>query len=73
MGTLINVLKGFNMLIQDLAIPQNLKQKYAKGGILELYPPQIECVDKGMLDGKNLLVAIPTASGKTLVAEMAMH
>jgi helicase len=26
-----------------------------------------------MFNGKNLLVAIPTASGKTLVAEMAMH
>ena len=26
-----------------------------------------------MLDRKNLLMAIPTASGKTLVAEMAMH
>ena len=28
---------------------------------------------KGSLTGKNLLVAIPTASGKTLIAEMAMH
>jgi helicase len=26
-----------------------------------------------MLEGKNLLVSIPTASGKTLIAEMAMH
>ena len=26
-----------------------------------------------MLEGKNLLVSIPTASGKTLLAEMAMH
>ncbi len=73
LGTAINVLKGCNMLIQDLPIPQNLKQKYATGGILELYPPQIDCVDKGLLDGNNLLVAIPTASGKTLIAEMAMH
>ena len=42
-------------------------------GILELYPPQVTCIEKGLLDGKNLLVAIPTASGKTLIAEMAMH
>jgi len=61
------------MLIQDLAIPTNLKQRYAKAGISELYPPQAECVEKGILTGKNALVAIPTASGKTLVAEMAMH
>jgi len=61
------------MLIRDLAIPTNLKQHYARSGISELYPPQADCVEKGILSGKNLLVAIPTASGKTLVAEMAMH
>ncbi len=61
------------MLIQDLAIPTNLKQRYTKAGISELYPPQAECVEKGILAGKNALVAIPTASGKTLIAEMAMH
>ena len=43
------------------------------GGFQRLYPPQIDCVDRGLLEGKNLLVAIPTASGKTLIAEMAMH
>jgi helicase len=61
------------MLIKDLAIPAYLKQRYAEAGISELYPPQAECVDKGILEGKNMLVAIPTASGKTLIAEMAMH
>jgi helicase len=61
------------MLIQDLEIPLNLKQRYTKAGISELYPPQYECVEKGILAGRNALVAIPTASGKTLVAEMAMH
>ncbi|MFA5332005.1 MAG: ATP-dependent DNA helicase [Methanoregula sp.] len=61
------------MQIQDLAIPDTLKQQYLGLGIQELYPPQAACVEKGLLDGKNLLVSIPTASGKTLVAEMAMH
>ena len=61
------------MLIQDLVIPTGLKQKYTKAGISELYPPQAECIDKGILAGKNMLVAVPTASGKTLIAEMAMH
>jgi len=61
------------MQIQDLAIPDTLKKQYLGSGIRELYPPQATCVEKGLLDGKNLLVAIPTASGKTLIAEMAMH
>jgi helicase len=61
------------MQITDLAIPPGLRERYAVSGITELYPPQAECIVKGMLSGKNLLVAIPTASGKTLVAEMAMH
>jgi helicase len=61
------------MLTETLPIPDNLKQRYLISGITELYPPQAECVERGMLDGKNLLVAIPTASGKTLIAEMAMH
>jgi len=61
------------MQICDLAIPNGLKRYYITGGIENLYPPQADCVKKGLLTGKNLLVAIPTASGKTLVAEMAMH
>lgn len=61
------------MLTETLPVPENLKERYLANGIAELYPPQAECVRHGMLDGKNLLVAIPTASGKTLIAEMAMH
>jgi helicase len=61
------------MLIQNLTIPAGLKQRYIQAGISELYPPQAECIDKGILAGKNMIVAIPTASGKTLMAEMAMH
>jgi helicase len=61
------------MLTSTLPIPEKLKQHYLESGIAELYPPQAECVQAGMLEGKNLLVSIPTASGKTLIAEMAMH
>jgi len=61
------------MRISELAIPDSLKQRYHDSGILELYPPQSDCINTGMLEGKNLLVSIPTASGKTLIAEMAMH
>ncbi|HJJ99467.1 MAG TPA: ATP-dependent DNA helicase [Methanocorpusculum sp.] len=61
------------MKIDSLPLPVSLRTKYSALGITELYPPQAECVDAGLFDRKNLLVAIPTASGKTLVAEMAMQ
>jgi helicase len=61
------------MDITDLPIPAYLKAHYEKASIQSLYPPQVECISKGLFEGKNLLVSIPTASGKTLVAEMAMH
>ncbi len=41
-------------------------------GIQELYPPQSEALEKGILEGKNLLVTTPTASGKTLVAALGI-
>jgi len=37
----------------------------------ELRPCQIKAIKSGLLKGKNLLICTPTASGKTLVAEIA--
>jgi helicase len=59
--------------IADLPIPFVLAEAYRAKGITELYPPQETCVQRGLFEGKNQLISIPTASGKTLVAEMAMH
>ncbi|MEA2035149.1 MAG: ATP-dependent DNA helicase [Euryarchaeota archaeon] len=61
------------MNICDLPLPENLILNYKAKNITELYPPQADCVNAGLFSGKNLLISIPTASGKTLVAEMAMH
>ena len=41
-------------------------------GLNQLYPPQQDAVNAGVLDGKNLVLASPTASGKTLVAEICI-
>jgi len=38
----------------------------------ELRPAQDKAIEAGLLDRKNLLVCTPTASGKTLIAEIAM-
>lgn len=43
-----------------------------KSGVVKLSPPQQLAVEKGLLDGRNFVIAAPTASGKTLIGEMAM-
>ncbi len=39
--------------------------------IKKLNPPQTEAVEKGVLEGKNMVLSVTTGSGKTLVAELA--
>ncbi len=58
------------MKIAELSIPQQLKDAIIEEGITELYPPQAEAIESGVLEGNNLVLASPTASGKTLVAEL---
>ena len=59
------------MRVEDLPIPGYLVEKLHGMGIRDLYPPQEEAVRRGLLEGRNLLVATPTASGKTLLAALA--
>jgi helicase len=56
--------------ITDLPIPEQVKEAVIRSGIVEFYPPQEEAIRAGALDGRNLVLASPTASGKTLVAEL---
>jgi helicase len=51
-------------------IPKHLYSVLEKG-ITTLRPAQVKSVESGLLQGKNLLVCTPTASGKTLIAELA--
>ena len=59
------------MKIEELGIDKRILDKLRQDGIEELYPPQAEAIGPA-LDGKNLVLAIPTASGKSLVAYLAM-
>ena len=58
------------MKITELNIPKIVQQKILDRGINELYPPQEDAINTGVLEGKNLVLASPTASGKTLIAEL---
>ncbi|MFQ6094872.1 MAG: DEAD/DEAH box helicase [Candidatus Bathyarchaeia archaeon] len=62
--------KVAKLRVDDLPIPEPAKRIILKSGIVELYPPQEEAIRAGALEGKNLVLASPTASGKTLVAEL---
>jgi helicase len=42
-------------------------------GYSSLYPPQEMALKHGILEGKSVLMTTPTASGKTLIAMMAIH
>lgn len=52
-------------------IPRQVYESLEKNDIKELRPAQAKAVKAGLLEGKSLLVCTPTASGKTLVAELA--
>ncbi|MDE1856863.1 MAG: DEAD/DEAH box helicase [Candidatus Micrarchaeota archaeon] len=52
-------------------LPFEILESLAARGISELTPPQSLAVGDGLLEGKNLVISAPTASGKTLIAEMA--
>ena len=58
------------MKITELSVPESIKEIMLNSGIAELYPPQEEAIRAGVLEGKNLVLASPTASGKTLIAEL---
>ena len=60
------------MMIREIPdLPLEFVEVLEKKGYQTLYPPQKDAIDVGVLEGKNLLLATPTASGKTLVAIMA--
>ncbi|KAG2476850.1 MAG: putative DNA helicase [Nitrosopumilales archaeon] len=60
------------MKIIDLDLPNPAKDFLNAEGYSELYPPQIESIEAGLLEQKSILVSAPTASGKTLIATLAM-
>lgn len=60
------------MKIEQLDIPTSTIEFLQQNGYVTLYPPQEKTVKAGLLEGKNILVSAPTASGKTLLAMLAI-
>jgi helicase len=60
------------MKIEKLDLPDTAIEFLKSQGFEKLYPPQDDSVKSGLLDGKSILVSAPTASGKTLIAMLAM-
>ena len=60
------------MRIRDLPLDQQVVQLLEREGLDQLYPPQEDAIHAEVLDGKNLVLASPTASGKTLIAELCI-
>jgi len=60
------------MKIEKLKLPESAIEFLKSQGFAKLYPPQADSVKSGLLDGKSILVSAPTASGKTLIAMLAM-
>ena len=53
-------------------VPPGFVEHLRGEGIEELYPPQAAAVEAGILKGQNVVASVPTASGKTLIAQLAM-
>ncbi len=58
------------MRLEELGLPPGVVEVLKEEGITSLYPPQEMAVPLA-LKGKNLFLAVPTASGKSLVAYLA--
>lgn len=52
-------------------IPERVYALLERRGFKTLRPSQHKAIDAGLFDDRNLLVCTPTASGKTLVGELA--
>ncbi len=53
-------------------LPREIRDVLIQSGVQDFYPPQAKAIEAGALDGKNLVLSVPTAAGKTLIAELCM-
>ncbi|HLQ03945.1 MAG TPA: DEAD/DEAH box helicase, partial [Nitrososphaerales archaeon] len=61
------------MRFDEVQLPSELLSFLKSKGLSDLYPPQEEAIKAGLLEGRNLVISSPTASGKTLIALIAAY
>ena len=73
--TLIYVTKqlmNIKEVLKEYSFPPAVAAIFQEAGITTLHPPQSDAIRKGVLDKKNVVMAVPTAAGKTLIAELCL-
>ncbi|MHA1937154.1 MAG: DEAD/DEAH box helicase [Candidatus Thorarchaeota archaeon] len=58
--------------LESLPINKKVINLIQATGISTLFPPQVSAFETSVLDGNNLVLAVPTSAGKTLVSEICM-
>lgn len=60
------------MRVRDLPLTDEHTAYFEGQGIDELFPPQAAAVEAGVCAGNNIVAAVPTAAGKTFIAELGL-
>lgn len=58
--------------LEKFGITKEFIEKFKNEKIKNLFPPQEMALKKGLVKGQNLVLSCPTASGKTLIATLAI-
>lgn len=56
----------------DVELPEVIARGLRDKGVVDFKPHQLEALQNGLLDGDSIVVSAPTASGKTLIGEIAL-
>jgi helicase len=57
--------------IAELGLGAKAEEAFKSEGVETLFPPQEQAVKEGVMGGESLVICTPTASGKTVIAELA--
>ncbi len=67
-----NIAMNISDVCKKYKLPQAVSQILKENGYIKLFPPQKTAFNSGVLGKKNFVLSMPTASGKTLIAELCM-